>query len=269
MFASTPQEKQQILSEFQRVFLDIRTAILPLYENNKYSIADKGGNSPVTEADILSNKLLIKFLQKFNFDIITEEESKHNAHTEYVWYIDPLDGTKDFINKTDEFSIMVALIHNNRPIFGIVYQPISQKTTSAFLGDGAFCNGEKISVSNTAHTADMALIVSRSHLHESDKQFAEKLSIKNFIQCGSVGIKVSRIAEKEADIYINSSNKTWKWDSAAADIIIHEAGGIMTDLNGKKLSYSPDNLRNEHGIIASNNQKHDLILSTLRSILNE
>src|SRR6056297_3572822 len=119
--------------------------IMKLYEKD-FEIKDKADSSPVTKADLLSNKLLVEILEKTNIPILSEEikDNPERLSSDKLWIIDPLDGTKDFIQKTDEFSIMVALVEKGEPVLGIVYAPALGKIYYAEKNKGAYVEELKI-----------------------------------------------------------------------------------------------------------------------------
>ena len=230
-------------------------------------------DSPLTKADLVSEKIILQELKQFDYGILSEETSEENnrLNKELVWIIDPLDGTMDFIQKTDEFTIMIGLAKNGVSILGAVYQPAADTLYFAEQGKGAFKQtGQnkpiKITVSQKDNFSKMTLLASRNHLKEKEVKFAKKVNLKNFVQCGSAGLKICKIAEGIGDIYLNTSNKTSEWDLCAADIILAEAGGKLSDMNGKEIVYNKQNPLNLNGFVASNKILHDQIIKNLNEI---
>lgn len=235
----------------------------------------KGEDSPVTRADLESNKILIKGLQKFGYPILSEESSddKSRLVTERVWIIDPLDGTKDFLQETGEFTVMVGLVDKNekgkhRPVLGVVYQPVSKIFYCAIKGGGAWARHEEIKprrlrVSTEDNWSNVTLLTSRHHSTDLEKEIANKLNIPNIATYGS-SLKACLIAEQKGHINLNPAPFTWEWDVCASDIIIHEAGGRFTDSQGEKIMYNKDNPKNEKGYLASSGTLHDAILEQIK-----
>lgn len=244
--------------------------ILKIY-NQKYIIKNKRDGSPLTKADLVSEKIILEDLKKYNYGILSEETKReNNKFSKKVWIIDPLDGTKDFIQKTGDFSVMIALVENSVPVLGIVYKPVNDKLYYAVKNQGAFLEykgkTKKLDVSNIDKFSEGNLVLSRNHLKKEEIGFAKKLGVNKIIRVGSVGVKIGLIAEKKAHIYFNTSDRTCEWDTAAPQIILEEAGGKMTDINGDILRYNKKNPFNLSGILATNNKNHNKIVRALRNL---
>ena len=231
----------------------------------------KDEDSPVTKADLASEKEILEGLQDFGYGILSEETDQENdrLNKEKVWVIDPLDGTKDFLQQTGEFTIMIGLVKNGESVLGAVYQPAKDILYFATKGDGAYKQiGDQdpvqVFVSSEQESQNMSMLVSRNHLRKPEQQAAEKLGIGRLQPCGSAGLKISKVAEGRNEVYINSSDKTGEWDICAADIILSEAGGKITDLNGNKIKYNKKNTINENGFVVSNGELHDDIIENIK-----
>lgn len=248
------------------------------YYHEDYAVEMKGKNDPVTEADRAANTFIVERIREaFPEDGILAEETADDLgrlEKRRCWLIDPLDGTKEFINKNGEFSIMIALVEDHRPVVGMVYWPPMDKLYSAAKGMGAWLDhgGERrrLSVSKRNRVADLKFIVSRSHRHPVITEMLEALGIEREIASGSGGIKIGRIAEQEADLYLSFSRpgeRTTKvWDICASDILLHEAGGRYTDLAGNLYRYNLETVNNPGGILASNGRVHDEIVEKILPI---
>ncbi len=248
------------------------------YYHEDYAIEMKGEDDPVTVADHAANTFIVEQIQKTFPDdgILAEETTDDRSRLEKrrCWLIDPLDGTKEFINKNGEFSIMVALVEDHRPVVGMVYWPPMDKLYYAAKGFGAWLEhrGERrrLHVSATDRVEALKFIVSRSHRHPVITEMLEVLGIQEEIPSGSGGIKIGRIAEQEADLYLSFSapgERTTKvWDICAADILLHEAGGRYTDLAGNLYRYNLEGIDNPGGILASNGVVHDEIVARILPI---
>lgn len=234
----------------------------------------KENKTPVTEADLASEKVLLQALKPFGYAILSEEteDDLNRLNSDRVWVIDPLDGTKDFIQKTGEFSVMVGLVENGRPVLGAVYQPADKKLFFAEKGKGAFVEInenqiEKLEVSNIEDTNQSRMVVSRNHLKQEDEKVGKDiLNIFSFEKCGSNGLKIGRIAEDKADFFINTTSKMGEWDFCGPEAILMEAGGKMTDINGNELIYNKENPRMLGGLVASNGKFHDKIIEAIHII---
>ena len=248
---------------------------MSLYKGNNLDTRQKAenGSSPITKADLASEKVILKTLRKFDYGILSEEtlESNNRLKKEKVWIIDPLDGTSDFIQKTDEFAIAIGLVKNNKPILGVVYQPPRDKLYFAEKGKGAWLKiGEeeprKLKVSKKEDFNNMLMLTSRNHLEKAEIALAKNLKIK-FKKCGSAVLKMGLIAERIGDLYINSSKgKTGEWDTCAGNIIITEAGGRITDMNGEELAYNKKNTMDMNGYIVSTGTRHNELIVELKRV---
>jgi len=231
--------------------------ILGVYKKD-FKSYNKDDDSPVTEADLLSEKIILEGLRRYNYGILSEErvDDLSRIEKERVWIIDPLDGTKDFIQKTGQFSVMIALAEKGKPILGAVYQPTEDKLYLAEKGNGSFLlkdsSFEKLFVSSVDSVSEATFVFSRNHLFKKEKDFIKKNNIEKKIFMGSVGLKVGLVAEGKADCYITFSDKTCQWDTCAPEIILKEAGGSITDTKGKSFIYNRKEKRNLNGILASN-----------------
>ncbi|RMD59716.1 3'(2'),5'-bisphosphate nucleotidase CysQ [Candidatus Parcubacteria bacterium] len=261
--------------EFQqakKAVLAAGQAVIDIYqrESKELHITDKADRSPVTEADFKSEEIILNFLRPFNYGLLSEETDEENKRLsqEYVWIIDPLDGTKDFINQTGDFSIMIGLVWQGEAVLGLVYQPVQNRLYYGIKGRGAFLeegrHKRRLQVSDVQDFSRARLLVSRFHLREMEKHLKDKVQIGELVACGSAGLKIGHIAAGEAEIYVNSSNKTGEWDICAADIILQEAGGKITDIEGQKIIYNKPTPYNPRGFVATNGYLHSRVIDSLR-----
>jgi 3'(2'), 5'-bisphosphate nucleotidase len=203
-----------------------------------------------------------------------EADNKERLDSKRVWIIDPMDGTKDFIHKTGDFSVMIGLVEKMgdiyRPILGVVYVPVTQTHYYASLGGRAFRKEkdkaeECIKVSQIDDFKESKMISSRFHKSELEDSLFNDLLLKERIPCGSVGVKINKIAEGGAEFNMNPSDRTWEWDVCAPDIIISEAGGVLRDIKGTEFNYNKENPRNSFGYFASNGKNHNKFLKQMES----
>lgn len=257
------------ISSWLRVFEGIWQEIESIYNASSVEYFAKKDASPVTQADYVSNQKLEEFLKESHIPIVSEEHRKSIRPGSIYWLIDPLDGTKDFIEHTGEFCIMVSLIKNGSPIFGIIYIPTERVVFSAEEGKGAYetdmsFHQKHILFRNDYSLASKTAIISRYHAMSQDAVILKSLGVKKTIICGSVGVKIARILKGRADIYLNSSSMTRKWDSAAAQIIMSEANGFLTDIQGQVLKYNNPYAFNENGLLAAHKTMQTDIQRKLR-----
>ena len=245
-------------------------AILEIYQRD-FDTHTKKDNSPITEGDLKSNEIIKKILSETEHMILSEEEDDDLSRLSenMIWIVDPLDGTSDFIDKTGEFTIMIALIKNKKPILGVIGWPTEKTFFVAQKGSGAFrySNDEwhKISVTSISELSKCRTVGSRHHLSDREKFFIKKLGIEDFTSIGS-SLKVGKISSGEAEAYITTTNKMKEWDSAASYCIISEAGGKMTDMLGNDITYNNKNVFHQNGILVTNGLIHDEIVREFKKL---
>ena len=245
-------------------------AILEIYQSD-YETSTKNDDSPITDADLRSNEVIKKILSQTGHDILSEEDRDDLSRLsqEMIWIIDPLDGTSDFIDKTGEFTVMIALIKNKKPILGVIGWPTEKTLFVAQKGSGAFrfSNDEwkKISVTQISEIPKCRTVGSRHHLSDREKLFIKKLGIEDFTSIGS-SLKVGKISSGEAEAYITTTNKMKEWDSAASYCIISEAGGKMTDMSGNDITYNNEDVFHQNGILVTNGLIHNKIVEEFKKL---
>ncbi|MCE2505177.1 MAG: 3'(2'),5'-bisphosphate nucleotidase CysQ [Nitrosopumilaceae archaeon] len=245
-------------------------AILEIYQG-EFEEFTKKDDSPITEADLKSNEIIKKILSQSQYDILSEEDKddQNRLLKETIWIVDPLDGTSDFIDKTGEFTVMIALVKNKKPILGVIAWPTENTLFVAQEESGAFrhSNGEwrKISVTKTNDLSKCRTVGSRHHLSDKEKSFIKKLGIEDFTSIGS-SLKVGKIASGEAEAYITTTNKMKEWDTAASYCIISEAGGKMTDMLGNDITYNNKEVHHQNGILVTNKIIHQTIVDEFKKL---
>ena len=244
-------------------------------------IKDKQGD-PVTAADIAVSHYILERLQENlgdrEFGYISEEtynlESYQQSNQPWVWIIDPLDGTRDFIEKTGEYAIHIALVKHGRPVLAVVAYPEAEKLYYATLGSGTFVETRdgkvtRKEISTRNKIEDFILVVSRTHRDERFNNLLQKLPYKNQKHIGSIGCKIAAIVEHQADVYISLSGKSAPkdWDLAAPELILTEAGGEFTHFDGTPLMYNQGDVSQWGGLLASNGQCHAQLCQEAERIL--
>ena len=245
-------------------------AILEIYQKD-YKTSTKNDNSPITDADLKSNEVIKEILSQTKHWILSEEDKDdlQRITQETIWIVDPLDGTSDFIDKTGEFTVMISLIKNKKPILGVIGWPTENTLFVAQKGSGAFRfsneKWEKISVTKISEVPKCRTVGSRHHLSDKEKSFIKKLGIEDFTSIGS-SLKVGKISSGEAEAYITTTNKMKEWDSAASYCIISEAGGKMTDMLGNDLTYNNKDVYHQNGILVTNGLVHNKIIEEFKKL---
>lgn len=250
--------------------------LLDIYATD-FDVALKEGNSPVTVADTRANAYIVEQLaSRFPEDGIVAEENKEHGDAlsrPRCWFVDPLDGTKEFIAKNGEFAVMIGLAIEGEAKLGVVLQPGKDKLYAGVVGQGATLThaGETrpLSVSETANTADLNLVVSRSHRDKSTDEVVRRLGITNEFCSGSVGLKIGIISERAADLYVHPSDKASKWDACGPEAVVRAAGGRFSDLRGSAFDYREADLRTSRGILACNAASYESVLPVVRAVLEE
>jgi 3'(2'), 5'-bisphosphate nucleotidase len=232
----------------------------------------------VTAADREANELIVTELAaEFSDDGILAEESTDTDERltkDRVWLIDPMDGTKNFVQRDGDFAVQIGLAVAGEPVVGVVYQPVRDLLYRAARGQGSWREAagnsdERLSVSNLANPNEMVLASSRSHRSPRMERVVESFGFKDETRRGSVGVKIGLIAEREADLYLHLSPSTKQWDTCAPEIVLTEAGGRLTDLFGQPLRYNAPRIDNRNGVVATNGVAHDLVIENLKPLLRE
>jgi 3'(2'), 5'-bisphosphate nucleotidase len=250
--------------------------ILKIYATD-FAVDYKARRDPVTEADRLASHVIVDGLQReFPDDVVVSEEepiAPLASVPDRVWYVDPLDGTHEFIKRNGEFAVMIGLAVDGRPSLGVVFRPVTAELFSGIVGQGAWLEvkGTKgsLRVSSETDPARLRLATSRSHRHRLTGRLRRRLGISEESRVGSVGIKVGMVVTRQADIYPEPSSMTKAWDTCAPEAILRAAGGRMTDLTGTPLRYSPGSVRNRQGLVATNGACHDTVISEITEVVRE
>lgn len=244
--------------------------VLEVYSKT-FSTQMKKDDSPITKADIKSNKTINQILNRSQHVILSEEgkDDLQRLEEDTIWIVDPLDGTTDFVNRTGEFTIMISLVKKAKPVLGIIYWPTEKILYVAQKDQGAFRHQnnkwEKICVSNTTEISQCKVVGSRHHLSEEEKLLIKRLGITSFTSIGS-SLKVGKVSSGEADAYITTTNKMKEWDSCASYCIVTEAGGKMTDMLGNEITYNNKEVNHQNGILVTNGLIHDIIVNGYRKL---
>jgi 3'(2'), 5'-bisphosphate nucleotidase len=242
----------------------------------KVDFKDNDPFNPVTQADRDANTLIMAGLAAaFPTDAILAEEAKpHSSRHGHrrLWCVDPIDGTRDFIERTGQFSVMIGLAIDGEAKLGVVYQPTVDKL---WYGSGQTARLEAqgqsrvLAVTACTDPTQATLMSSRSHASRAVMQTAAALGVAKRRAMGSVGLKMAQLAEGEADLYFSISNKTHEWDACGPEAILRAAGGTVTDLLGAPLRYNKTDTRTPRGILGSNGPLHAACVAALRPALRE
>lgn len=266
--------------------------VIASYYDGQYMIEEKA-EGPTTEADRVADLLIAERLSavfpRSEYGYLTEESEDDGKRLDRkrVWIIDPIDGTKDFINHTDNFAIHIALVERDdeglyRPAAAVVYLPMLGRMYSAIRGEGAQRqiipnppqrsdwdnHRHPIRVSKRERIEQMRSVVSNANRTSRLMRLIHSLNLENFWHVGSLGVKLSIIAEGEAELYVNLAlGKAKEWDTAAPHLILSEAGGMLTDLAGAPITYNKPDVYHRNGLLATNGPAHHLMLETIQHFL--
>ena len=250
-------------------------AILLKHFAQKTAVRWKGKGNPVTDADQEASRFIVESLRRrFPLDgILSEEEVDDPArlNKSRVWIIDPMDGTSEFVAGRTEFTVMIGLAVDGKPVMGVVYLPVEKKLYYSELGFGAFVESgsskRQIRVSLESEPAQATIAASRSHDSATSQRIREALGVGSVVRVGGVGLKVAMLCEGQAHLYIHPGLGTSQWDTCAPEIILHEGQGRMTDVANQPLVYNTANPQNLQGLIASNGVLHDRAVAAAKRIL--
>ena len=248
----------------------------PPYGFPKSLTVEEGGDGPVSAADMAVNELLTSGLKDNltfkEWDILSEETSKEmpfhrdNYKKDWCWIIDPLDGTKDFLQGSENYAVHIALAYKQKPKIGIVLIPEKNELWFGILGIGAWFenrDGSKnhFSFSERLDISGLVIVSSKNHQQLILQNLLSTLCFAETKKIGSVGCKVASILRGEADVYISLSGETSPkdWDMAAPHALIEAAGGMFTHADGKKLIYQKTNYSQSGCLIASHGKSHKKI----------
>ena len=250
-------------------------AILMNYYPQSLEIDWKAPGDPVTAADREANELIVRGLaREFPDDAILSEEEPDNLsrlEESHVWMVDPMDGTREFIEHRDEFAVQIGLIIDGEPALGIVFQPTARKLYYAARGMGAFLEEDgatiQLKVSKESVASRMTMAVSRSHRSARIEEVRERLRIPHLLRLGSVGVKIGALCEGRAHLYVHTGSRTHLWDTCGPEAILREAGGELTDIFSRPLQYNGREVRNPNGLIASNGVIHERAVQVTQSVV--
>ncbi len=244
--ADTRGVDDALLAEVRAIAADAGDAIMVVYGQD-FEVERKADASPVTEADLVANRLIVERLAPLGggWPILTEEGRapawRERREWRRYWLVDPLDGTREFIKRNGEFSVNIALIDGGVPVLGVVLAPVVDLEYAAIRGQGAWRYHDEPGAIHVRHPPDPpTLALSRSHATRRELQLIETFSRGDaraqVVRCGS-SLKTCLVAEGKADLYPRLG-PTSEWDTAASQCVLEAAGGHLTDLSGRPLRYN-------------------------------
>lgn len=249
----------------------------------------KPGDEPVTVADRRASELVVAGLRAaFPGDVVISEENDDDLRrlqARRVWYVDPIDGTKDFIAGRAGFAVMIGLTIEHAPVLGVVFQPVGDRlfwaappaeggapaawfATVAGVDDWRAAPAQRLAVSDVRDPSAARLVASASHRTRTIDEVKGILGIADELNIGSVGLKLALIGAGERDLYVNPSAKSKLWDCCAPEAILRAAGGRLSDAHGAPIRYDVEDVACRAGLVASNGHLHDEVIARLRPLFD-
>lgn len=237
--------------------------ILKVYDSDDFGVADKQDNSPLTKADLAAHATICEGLSQLTPDIpVLSEESASipfevRAKWTRYWLVDPLDGTKEFIKRNGEFTVNIALIDGHRAVLGVVHVPVTDVCYFAAVGVGSFKlepGSDPVKMATRAlEPSHITVVGSRSHGGDTLTEFTAKLPGDVSLMSKGSSLKLCLVAEGKADIYPRFG-PTSEWDTAAAQCVVEQAGGAVTDLAFNPIQYNAkQDILNPHFLVIGDN----------------
>jgi 3'(2'), 5'-bisphosphate nucleotidase len=263
-----------VLKTLQVIATAAGQTLLEVY-GTSLTVDYKGPGDPVTAADHQSNRLIVQRLNQAFPDVpVVAEESepvsfKGFQEAERVFFVDPLDGTREFLQRNGEFAVMIGLVEGCRAVAAVIYAPATGVTWIGAEGLGAWRIDPSVGrwipvcVSGTDDLSRARIVVSRSHRSTRLERALTVLGAREVRPMGSAGLKGAQVAEGLAELYVDTSASTKRWDACAVDALVTAAGGRVSDLTGARIDYRGPTLANEHGLVVSNGRTHEAALAKL------
>jgi 3'(2'), 5'-bisphosphate nucleotidase len=252
---------------------DAGQAIRQIYASD-FEVEYKGPGDPVTDADKTANALICQRLQaEFPDAAVVAEESPEEAYADYrqrerVFFVDPLDGTREFVARNGQFVVMIGLLVEDAVQLGVLYAPATGITWYGGAGLGAYrrdSDGTErpISVGSVEEPGAARVTISRSRRSEQLSAALRSLAPRLISPLGSAGLKGAHVAEASADAYLAVGPSGKHWDACAMEAVVQAAGGRVSDVRGRALDYRAPSMELEHGLLVANPGLHSALLARL------
>lgn len=269
--------RAEILDAVLNIAREAEAIIARIYAGEP-EVEYKGPGDPVTNADKQANELICKRLSALYPDVpIVAEESDEASFAGWrdaprSFFVDPLDGTIEFVSRTGEFVIMIGMAEEGRATLGVILSPVTGKAWIGAVGIGAFevdSDGkrEPIHVSEMPTLDRARVVITRSHPSQRLSTVLDAIDAAKVTPLGSAGLKAVRVAAGGADIYVQPGRCGKRWDSCAPEAIVRAAGGSFTDAHGQFIDYAGGALENTTGVLVTNGHLHEAALAKVRSVI--
>ncbi|MBB6461004.1 3'(2'),5'-bisphosphate nucleotidase CysQ [Flammeovirga kamogawensis] len=241
---------EELSEDCMTIAIEAGHAILEIYKQDDLGVEIKSDDSPLTLADKASHEVIMKGLSKFDYPILSEEgkEMSYDERKDWTtyWCVDPLDGTKEFINRNGEFTVNIALISDKKPVLGIIYVPVKDTIYIGIDGVGAKKGEDGIldPIKVKWKDGNRIAVRSKSHANPAEEEVLEKYNVTDAMSVGS-SLKFCMVAEGKADVYYRHG-PTMEWDTAAGQAVVEAAGGTVYKGNTEDelFTYNKENLLN-------------------------
>lgn len=239
-----------------------------------FDVEYKAKDDPVTRADKEANALIVERLMRETPGVPVVAEESDPAHyagfasAGAVWFVDPLDGTREFVARNGEFAVMIGLAERGRATLGAIVAPAWKRAFLGIVGEGAWeidaAGGERrVHVTSRPDLAGASIVVSRSRAPARLEAFVSSIGASR-VPFGSSGLKGVLVATGEHDAYLQPGRAGMRWDACATEALVVGAGGACTDAYGEPFDYATSDIENSRGLVASNGRLHAALIQALR-----
>jgi 3'(2'), 5'-bisphosphate nucleotidase len=263
------------LSALVRIARAASVLVMDVYAR-PFTVDYKAPHDPVTEADRRANALIVEQLTRdFPGVPIVAEESDPLTFADFrksdrVFFVDPVDGTREFVDRNGEFAVMIGLVEGSRAIASVIDAPARGEVFAGWVGEGAvrIAGGQEqpLRVSHVSDVRNGALVGSRSHRSPQLESALARLAPREMRVMGSAGLKGTLVARGEVEAYVAPGYAGKRWDACAADALVVAAGGLLTDTYGNSIDYRAASLSNDRGLLASNGRVHEALVRALEEL---
>jgi 3'(2'), 5'-bisphosphate nucleotidase len=270
----SPSDRWQLADAALGAAIEAARVVMRVYAS-PFEVEYKAEDDPVTTADRQSNALLCERLSRLapGIPIVAEESDPSDyagfAQHDAAWFVDPLDGTREFVARNGEFAVMIGLAEHGRATLGVIVAPAWHRAFVGVVGAGAYevAPGDsrtRIHVAPRTTLAGASMLVSRSRTQGRIPALVAATGAREAVRHGSSGLKGALVATGVHDIYAQPGRAGMRWDACATEALVRAAGGECTDEEGEPFEYTSGDLVNRRGLVATNGTVHSLVLEAMR-----